>query len=173
MSAIAGLFVLAFVLVPIGVSSMDTRVKIIMMVMIGIPGLAYIHDMWRNRRVKTKAGWLWNTKPKNPRTYGHQFEHVCARYLKKQGFHDIVVTPGSNDYGADIVARDGRGNVWVFQCKYYSKAVPNDAVQEVLGSMRHYGANRAGVMTNSKLSKGARILAFENQVEIWECLRDW
>ena len=168
---VAGLAILTAILVPVGLSPLETRVKIITLVLIGIPGLAYIYDMWRNRKLKTKEGWLSKGK-RDSRAYGYQFEEVCAKYLRKKGFRNVVVTPASNDFGADITA-EKNGEKWVFQCKYYKKPVPNDAVQEVLGSKKHYGATRAGVLTNSKLSKGARILAFENQVEIWECLRDW
>jgi len=112
-------------------------------------------------------------KPVDRRRAGYDFEHWCARYLKKHGFRNVQVTPASGDYGADIIARDKRGNVWVFQCKYYGHSVGNSAVQEVVGAKLHYGANCAGVMTNSRLTKQARELAEDNAVAIIEGLSDW
>lgn len=112
-------------------------------------------------------------KPVDRRRAGYDFEHWCARYLEKHGFRNVQVTPASGDYGADIIARDKRGNVWVFQCKYYGHSVGNSAVQEVVGAKLHYGANCAGVMTNSRLTKQARELAEDNAVAIIEGLSDW
>ena len=101
---------------------------------------------------------------------GYDFEYYCADILRKRGFHHVQVTPGSNDYGADIVAYDKKNNRWVFQCKYYSGKVSNDAVQEVVTAKAHYGAARGAVMTNSKLTENARKLALENDIELLEML---
>lgn len=104
---------------------------------------------------------------------GYEYECWCAEQLMKtKGFRSAIVTPASGDYGADIIAVDSRGQKWVFQCKHYKRNVPNTAVQEAVAAKAHYKADRAGVITNSQLTKQARELAWENAVELIEGLSD-
>ena len=111
------------------------------------------------------------TMPYSPdlsKNTGYDYEVFCASILKDNDFTDIEVTPKSGDFGADIVATDEYGDVWVFQCKYYKSKVSNNAVQEVVTSMAHYGAVRAGIITSSTLTESARTLAKENNVMVCE-----
>jgi len=101
---------------------------------------------------------------------GLEYEYYCANYLRQHGFFNVQVTPASGDFGADIVAYDMHGDKWVFQCKRFSKPVDNTAVQEVIGSKRHYGAKKGGVMTNTVLTEKARQLAWENDIELFEMI---
>jgi HJR/Mrr/RecB family endonuclease len=110
-------------------------------------------------------------KKKRPVT-GIDFEHHCAELLMKQGFREVIVTPPSGDYGADLIAYDRQGNKWVFQCKHYKGKVSNSAVQEIAAAKAHYRANKAAVMTNSKLTEQARQLAIENEILLFEMLSD-
>lgn len=112
---------------------------------------------------------LFNRSKRREMT-GIEFEGYCGKYLLTHGFHDVIITPPTGDYGADIVAKDERGNLWVFQCKQYSSKLGNGCVQEVVAAKKHYGATKAGVMTNSKLTEKARELAFENEVILFECM---
>lgn len=111
------------------------------------------------------------TKPIKTGMNGWEFENYCADYLRGHGYRNVIVTPGSNDYGADIVAEKD-GERWVFQCKLYTGNVSNDAVQEVNTAKKHYNATRGAVMTNSKLTENARQLAWDNAIEIIEGLGD-
>lgn len=101
---------------------------------------------------------------------GWEYEHYCAEYLRRHGFFNVQVTPGSNDFGADIVAYDVHGDKWVFQCKRFSKPVDNSAVQEVTTAKKHYGAKKGAVMTNTVLTEKARQLAWENDIELFEMI---
>lgn len=114
--------------------------------------------------------WNYDTVGKSKVRTGIDYEEYCGAYLLKHGFHDVIITPPTGDYGADIVAKDERGNLWVFQCKQYSSKLGNSCVQEVVAAKKHYGATKAGVMTNSKLTEKARELAFENEVLLFECM---
>lgn len=107
-------------------------------------------------------------KPDLSRNTGYDYEVFCASILKDNDYYDIEVTPKSGDFGADIVATDEYGDRWVFQCKYYKGKVSNSAVQEVVSSMAHYGAVRAGIITSSTLTEPAMILAKENNVMVCE-----
>lgn len=111
-------------------------------------------------------------KHKREQITGIDFEHQCAKLLMKKGFKEVIVTPPSGDYGADLVAYDRQGNKWVFQCKHYQGKVSNSAVQEIVAAKAHYKANKAAVMTNSKLTEQARQLAIENDIELFEMLSD-
>lgn len=98
---------------------------------------------------------------------GRDYEHWCAKYLLRHGFRSVHVTPESQDYGADIVARDRRWRLWVVQCKFYSRNVGVSAVQEVVAARAHYGADYAAVMTNAGFTQNAVRLAEENGVKLW------
>ena len=99
---------------------------------------------------------------------GIEFEGYCAEMLIQNGFCRVIVTPLSGDYGADIVAYDKQGCKWVFQCKRFKNKVGNTAVQEVVAAKAHYQAEYSAVMTNSVLTDGARRLARENNVVLYE-----
>lgn len=101
---------------------------------------------------------------------GYDFEYYCSELLKAKGMKDVYVTPSSGDYGADIVATDKDGVRWVFQCKKYSSVLGNTPIQEVIASKAHYGARKAGVMTNSTFTDNARLLAMENDILLWELI---
>lgn len=109
-------------------------------------------------------------EPDLSKNTGYDYEVFCASLLKDNDYYDIEVTPKSGDFGADIVATDEYGDRWVFQCKYYKSKVSNSAVQEVVSSMAHYKAVRAGLLTNSTLTEPAMILAKENNVMVVEKL---
>lgn len=120
------------------------------------------------------AGQFLNSLPapkKKPKT-GLEFEHYCAELLTKKGFKHVIVTPPSGDYGADLIAYDRQGNKWVFQCKHYKGKVSISAVQEIAAAKAHYGARKAGVMTNSRLTQRAKQLAIENEILLFELLCD-
>lgn len=109
-------------------------------------------------------------KPNVSEMSGLDFESYCAMVLAKKGFTHIMVTPASGDFGADLIAQDKKGLRWVFQCKRYSGRVGNSAIQEVVAAKAHYQADRAGVMTNSRLTEKAKQLAWENEVLFYECV---
>ena len=97
---------------------------------------------------------------------GLAYERYCAARLKLYGYTDIVVTKGSGDFGADIIATDREGNRVCIQCKKYQGGVGLDAVQEVHTSRSHYGCERAMVITTSNFTPSARQQAQECGVEL-------
>lgn len=100
---------------------------------------------------------------------GFDYEEQVARSLKKQGYHNIIVTPKSGDFGADIIATDKHGRKTCFQCKHYGASVGVSAVQEVTAARLHYGCDKAAVVTNSKFTKAAKELALSNDIDLFEC----
>ncbi len=98
---------------------------------------------------------------------GHQFEYYCADLLKRNGYSNVVVTPGSGDQGVDILAeRDG--TTYAFQCKCYSGKVGNKAVQEAFSGRTYYDRNVAVVLTNNYFTEQARDAARKMNVLLWD-----
>jgi predicted RecB family endonuclease len=100
-------------------------------------------------------------------TDGISYENWCVEYLKKEGYQDISLTRASGDQGIDILARKGRTS-YGFQCKFYTSPVGNSAVQEAYSGAAFYNCDQAAVITNTTFTKGARDLAQETGVELWE-----
>lgn len=98
---------------------------------------------------------------------GTDYELFVAKYLKEQGFRQVLHTGTTGDFGVDIVAKK-HGVYYAVQCKYYSGKVSGAAVQEAVAGMAYYHCDRAMVVTNSGLTRGAKALAEVNQVLVLE-----
>lgn len=98
---------------------------------------------------------------------GHKFELFCAELLRKNGFLEVTVTPGSGDQGVDILAvKDGVK--YAVQCKNYASTLDNTPVQEVSAGKQFYGCHVGVVMTNSTFTSGAVQLAAATNVLLWD-----
>lgn len=98
---------------------------------------------------------------------GHTFEKWCAELLRKNGFVDVQVTPGSRDQGVDVVA-EKEGVRYAIQCKCYSADLGNTPVQEVFAGKEYYGCQVGVVMTNRYFTSGAKELAAKTRVLLWD-----
>jgi restriction system protein len=88
---------------------------------------------------------------------GHDYEHYCADLLRAAGW-TARVTKASGDQGVDVEAQKDGVRV-VLQCKKYSAAVGNAAVQEVLAGKEFYGADIGVVVSNASFTAAAKQLA--------------
>lgn len=97
---------------------------------------------------------------------GADFERYLQRLFAELGYEDVHKTNTSGDFGADLVFEDRYGARTVVQAKRYavSNPVGLSAVQEVYGSMRVYGAQRAIVLTSGRYTGACRKLAAYNGV---------
>ena len=100
---------------------------------------------------------------------GHEYEYACAQYLKRNGFTKVQVTKASGDQGIDIIAT--KGKKYGIQCKYYSGAVGNKAVQEAYAGANFYDCDKVIVMTNTTFTRAAIELA-EKLDKIPDILKD-
>lgn len=98
---------------------------------------------------------------------GHNFEYFCAEILRKNGYQDVEVTPGSGDHGVDITALK-EGIRYAVQCKRYSDGVGNKAIQEIYSGMNFYHCNVGIVMTNSYFTQSAIEEAKRNGIVLWD-----
>lgn len=98
---------------------------------------------------------------------GHEFENYCADLLRKNGFVNVSVTPGSGDQGVDVIA-EKEGVRYAVQCKCYSSALGNTPVQEVCAGKSMYNCHVGVVMTNNYFTAGAKQLAEKNGILLWD-----
>ena len=93
---------------------------------------------------------------------GEEYEVFCEKELEANGWK-VTRTPKTGDHGVDLVAEKDFYRLCL-QCKKYSKAVGNAAVQEVTAGKSHYQGTHAAVVTNNSFTKKAIELAESNDV---------
>lgn len=96
----------------------------------------------------------WSAEAMNDPT---AFEQACAAQLRALGW-DASATGGSGDQGIDVQGRKNGVRV-VIQCKLYSQAVSNGAVQEALSGKAFAKAHIAAVVSNATFTRKAHELA--------------
>ena len=98
---------------------------------------------------------------------GREFEKYCAGLLTELGYINVKITPGSGDYGIDILAEKDE-LVYGFQCKCYSSNIGVKAVQEVSSGSIYYNCDRAIVITNNYFTPAAINMAKRIGVILWD-----
>jgi superfamily II DNA or RNA helicase len=83
-----------------------------------------------------------------------EFERNTARLLLHSGWKSVHVIGRSGDGGADVIAIKPNGQVWVFQCKFSSRAgVGVDAIDEIRNAGKLYRADGLCVVTSQSPSQ--------------------
>lgn len=98
---------------------------------------------------------------------GHDFERFCAALLEKRGFLEVEVTPGSGDYGVDILA-EKEGVTYAVQCKRYNGPVGVKAVQEAYAGRDYYDCMVGAVLTNQYFTAPAVEAAKKLKILLWD-----
>jgi len=88
---------------------------------------------------------------------GEEFELKIAAMLETCGCR-CEMTPRTGDQGADLIVHYRTRRIAV-QTKRWSGTVGNSAVQEVIAARKLYHCTEAWVVTNSRFTKGARVVA--------------
>ncbi len=97
---------------------------------------------------------------------GQDFEEYLQYQFEQLGFQ-VFPTKISNDYGADLILQKKNLTIAV-QAKRYQGNIGVKAVQEVIGSMAYYHAQKGLVVTNSTYTRNAGELALANDVILWD-----
>jgi len=97
---------------------------------------------------------------------GAQFEEYLKAHFVKQGYR-VNITPSSNDYGADLIMHKN-GVTSIVQAKRYKDKVGIKAIQEIIGAMGYYNADKCMIVTNSYFTANAKKLADANNAELWD-----
>jgi|GEM_PF-3078548 len=95
------------------------------------------------------------------------FEKFIGDLFRKMGYQ-VYHTPATGDYGADLVVKDAN-NIIVVQVKKYNpnNRIGAQIVQQTLGSMWKYNANKAIIVTTSYFTQRAREQARNAPIELW------
>jgi restriction system protein len=91
-----------------------------------------------------------------------EYEGFCAHELRQAGWA-VQQTPIVGDQGVDLIAEKNGMRVAV-QCKLYSKAVGNKAVQEIAAGRVHHRTAYGAVVSNSRFTEAAKALASSNRI---------
>jgi len=95
---------------------------------------------------------------------GVDFETHLAKLPRERGFH-VAGTPATGDQGADLIAKKN-GRTIAIQATRYKDPVGNKAVQEIVAALRFYKADEGWVVTTSRFSAAARVLAQANNIKL-------
>lgn len=95
---------------------------------------------------------------------GIEFEEFLRKWFKKKGYK-VEMTKTSNDYGADLLLYKKK-ELTVVQAKCYGSNIGIKAVQEVIGAMSYYDAQKGMVVTNQYFTKNAINLAQKKEIEL-------
>lgn len=131
------------------------------------PRIVYCNNIFESKTLPEKAPYRCKILNVVDKMEGHDFEYWCANILKKNGFYNVDVTPGSGDHGVDVLAEKD-GVHYAIQCKCYSHDLGNTPVQEVYAGKEMYRCQVGVVMTNRYFTAGAKQLAEQTRVLLWD-----
>lgn len=98
---------------------------------------------------------------------GNEFEEFLYYLFLNIGF-DVILTPKSHDYGADLILKLNNKTIVVQSKLYTSHSIGISSVQEVYSSVKYYGADLGIVITNTKFSKSSINLASSTNILLWD-----
>jgi hypothetical protein len=96
---------------------------------------------------------------------GVEFEKYLKKMFERMGYF-VELTPHTSDMGADLILSK-QGEKISVQAKNWANNVGNDAVMQVVGSLKFYKAQSGMVITSSDFTTAAKTLAHHNNVELW------
>jgi HJR/Mrr/RecB family endonuclease len=123
-----------------------------------------VHLELRDRRLKREALDLRLLDEHVPSMSPIEYEQFTARQLERAGWK-VLHCGRPGDQGCDVLA-ELRGFKAVVQCKLYRAKVGNDAVQQVVATRRHYGAQIMVVVAPCGFTTSAQALAASNGVHL-------
>ncbi|PAF21737.1 hypothetical protein CHH49_09815 [Terribacillus saccharophilus] len=97
---------------------------------------------------------------------GHEFEVYLKALFANKGYL-VKATPGSGDFGADLIIEKEEKRIAI-QAKRYSQPVGVKAVQEVIAvaAMNYYNCTDAWVVSNNTYTKSAVQMAIRTNVQL-------
>lgn len=98
---------------------------------------------------------------------GIEFEKWCAYLLTSLGYKNVSITQGSGDQGVDLFAEKDDIS-YAIQCKRWNEPLSNKPVQEVFAGKQYYHKEIPVVMTTNYFTNGAKTLAKNTKVKLWD-----
>lgn len=122
-------------------------------------GIQKYKQLKRRRLLKSRIDQVENMT-------GIVFEEFLLGHFENLGYTGYL-TPRTENFGADLVLQRGGTNV-VVQAKRWKNNVGADAIEQVMGAVKHYGADKGMVVTNSFFTESASELASSNNIDLWD-----
>ncbi len=154
----ATLILLALIWLSTGDVSLLIIIYIIILILIFSTGFF----LWRRRTKRLLASGIEKIDVMS----GQMFELLLLEHFKKLGYRGKT-TAESADYGADLLLVMDQTK-YVVQAKRWKQNVGIEAVQQIIGAIRYYGADKGLVVTNSYFTNNAKRLAQANNIELWD-----
>lgn len=101
---------------------------------------------------------------------GEQFEEYLKAHFEQLGYY-VQLTPKTADYGVDLICtkyHKGYTDKFVVQAKRYNGKVGISAIQQIIGGMKYYGAEKGYVVTNAHFTSNAIELAKRSNITLWD-----
>lgn len=96
---------------------------------------------------------------------GTEFAEFLLAHFKNVGYSGYLTS--TEDYGA-VLFLEKSGKKLVVQAKRWKQIVGVEAVQQILGAIRHFDAYMGMVITNNAFTENAHILADASGIELWD-----
>lgn len=136
-------------------------ILVVVLILVVLAGALKIALQWAERKRLHQSGIT-----DIDRMEGRTFEQYLAVVFRVQGYA-VELTPASKDRGADLVLTKARIRT-VVQAKCWKGHVGVEAVQQIVTAKAPYRAQQAMVVTNSRFTKAAQVLAQSNGVQLWD-----
>jgi hypothetical protein len=94
---------------------------------------------------------------------GRQFEYEVTNLLNKAGY-SARLTPASGDKGVDVLLSDGT----IIQCKTHKSRVSPLVARELYGTLQHFKAPRAILISKNGFSKGVYEFVHGKNIALWD-----
>ncbi len=140
--------------------SLSLVVSVYMIILIAILGIGFY--LYRQRRKMLLESGIEQVDKMD----GVIFEQLLLVSFRALGYKGNL-TAEKADYGADLVLNKDSIK-YVVQAKRWKQDVGIEAVQQIVGAIRHYDADKGMVITNSHFTKNAKKLAASNNIELWD-----
>jgi len=121
------------------------------------------YQWWRQKRILSQAQTLAYLRQMDPTA----FEYYIANLFRKLSFKHVKVMGGSGDRGVDVVAYKKKEK-YVIQCKRYhqNKKVTSPELQQFVGSIQIYKADKGIFVTTANYTKEAKAIAKQQNIHL-------
>jgi len=159
--ALPAVIVITLVLVWFQTGNLSLVIALYLIILSAIFGTGfYLYRRYRKRIFESGIEQIDNMS-------GVMFERLLLEYFRVVGYK-ANLTAEKADYGADLVLKKDSIKYVVQAKRWKDKDVGIEAVQQVVGAIRYYGADKGMVVTNSHYTKNAKKLAESNNIELWD-----
>ena len=126
-------------------------------IVLGVPLALGWWAVWQRWRARLRpAEWPALTPEQMHDLSPSDFErYVAQRLFARQGY-TVINTPDVKDGGVDLIVVDTHGQQAIVQCKRYRGTVGEPVIRDLYGTLHHFDAQMAYLVTSGHISEAAR-----------------